>query len=155
VIGIDPGLKGGIALIRNGELEQVLDMPMHDGQVDGAVIYEFIYQQSYMLGMYTSRPRVWIELVHSYPKQGVVSTFTFGQAYGIAIGAAQASGASINYARSQDWKAHFGLSADKKESSALARELFPDHLDRFKRVKDNGRAEAALIALYGLEHQPK
>jgi crossover junction endodeoxyribonuclease RuvC len=152
VIGIDPGLKGAIALIRSGDLIDALDMPLLDGQVDGAVICEFIRRQGFILGLHHTVPQVWIEKVHSMPKQGVTSVFTFGQAYGIAIGAAQASGATINYARPQEWKGHFGLSADKKESSALARDLFPDHLDRFKRVKDNGRAEAALIALYGLEH---
>jgi hypothetical protein len=128
---------------------------MNDGAVDGAVIYDFIYQQAYVLGMYIHAPRVWIELVHSYPRQGVASTFKFGKSYGIAIGACQASGASINYARPEDWKGHFGLLGSGKNGALeLARELFPEHLDRFRLKKHSDRAEAALIALYGLEHTP-
>jgi hypothetical protein len=28
-------------------------------------------------------------------------------------------------------------------------EIFPDQADRFKRVKDDGRSDSALIAVYG------
>jgi hypothetical protein len=43
-----------------------------------------------------------------------------------------------------------GLHSDKGESRALAMRLWPDHGDRFARVKDDGRAEAALIAWWWL-----
>ena len=155
MIGIDPGQKGAVAVIRNGYLADVWDMPVQDGAVDGVAIYEVIYRQTFVFGLHHATPVVWIELVHSYPKQGVASTFKFGKSYGIAIGAAQASGASINYTRPEQWKEHFGLiGSSKRASLELARELFPEHLDRFKLMKHEGRAEAALIALYGLEHTP-
>ena len=39
---------------------------------------------------------------------------------------------------------------DGKDGSRLrAMELFPAYADRFKRVKDDGRSDAALIAYYG------
>jgi hypothetical protein len=41
------------------------------------------------------------------------------------------------------------LSTDKNASRALASQFFPDCSDQWKRVKDDGRAEAALIAHYG------
>ena len=37
----------------------------------------------------------------------------------------------------------------KAASRGMATELFPDFADQFRRVKDDGRAEAALIARYG------
>jgi hypothetical protein len=37
-----------------------------------------------------------------------------------------------------------GLTADKKDSLVMARELWPD--SPLERVKDNGRAEALLLA---------
>ena len=56
------------------------------------------------------------------------------------------------------WKQHFGLArrewsnAERKAASrAHATRMFPSHADLFVRVKDDGRAEAALIALYGAE----
>lgn len=153
IIGIDPGQTGALALLTDGELIDILDMPIdEDGQVDGLVINRFINRHQYREAGLVRIASIWIERVHSMPQQGVASMFKFGLSYGIAIGASEASGASINYARPQDWKKHFGLSADKNESLELARELFPDDLDRFVRKKDNGRAEATLIALYGLEH---
>jgi crossover junction endodeoxyribonuclease RuvC len=47
------------------------------------------------------------------------------------------------------WKKHFGLSTDKDASRALAGQTFPDQADLWKLKKQDGRAEAALIALYG------
>jgi hypothetical protein len=47
------------------------------------------------------------------------------------------------------WKKTMRLSTDKNASRALASQYFPDCSDQWKRVKDDGRAEAALIALYG------
>jgi hypothetical protein len=47
------------------------------------------------------------------------------------------------------WKKTMRLSTDKNASRALASQYFPDCADQWARVKDDGRAEAALIALYG------
>ena len=41
------------------------------------------------------------------------------------------------------------VGAAKDQSRALASNLFPQSAYLFKRVKDDGRAEAALIAYYG------
>jgi crossover junction endodeoxyribonuclease RuvC len=43
------------------------------------------------------------------------------------------------------------LSSDKDTSRQLAMQRFPDYAEKFVRKKDDGRAEAALIALYGAE----
>ena len=150
IIGIDPGQTGGIAVLSSeGVLTTVVDMPMVDGRVDGRAIYRLINNQHTL-----QLPAVWLEEVHSMPKQGVASTFKFGKSYGIVIGAVESSRATINYAKPTQWKKHFGLSSSKQESLELARELFPDNEAMFRLKKHDGRAEAALIALYGLEHTP-
>ncbi len=41
------------------------------------------------------------------------------------------------------------LSADKDASRAMACRLFPRHSALFARKKDDGRSEAALLAMYG------
>ena len=48
------------------------------------------------------------------------------------------------------WKRHFALDSDKERSRALAIRLWPG-VGLFSRVKDHNRAEAALIARYGVE----
>jgi hypothetical protein len=47
------------------------------------------------------------------------------------------------------WKKTMHLSTDKNASRALASQYFPDAADQWSRVRDDGRAEAALIAYYG------
>lgn len=43
-----------------------------------------------------------------------------------------------------------GTSAEKKTKARIrASQIFPEHADEFRRVKDDGVAEAALIAWYG------
>ena len=60
-------------------------------------------------------------------------------------------GYEMHYATPASWKKHFKLSKDKGVSRATASQRFPQNAELFKRVKDDGRAEAALIALYGYE----
>jgi hypothetical protein len=48
------------------------------------------------------------------------------------------------------WKNHFRLDSDKEKARALAIRLWPG-CGHFERKRDHGRAEAALIARYGIE----
>jgi crossover junction endodeoxyribonuclease RuvC len=57
----------------------------------------------------------------------------------------------VTLVKPQKWKKHFSLDKDKDKSRALANRRFPDNHQDFARKKDDGRAEAALIALYGAE----
>ena len=41
------------------------------------------------------------------------------------------------------------LKKKKEASRSKAKTMWPDFAEQFKRVKDDGRAEAALIAFYG------
>jgi crossover junction endodeoxyribonuclease RuvC len=50
------------------------------------------------------------------------------------------------------WRRFMGLSGDKDAARALASRLAPKDADQWARKKDDGRAEAALIALYGVSH---
>jgi crossover junction endodeoxyribonuclease RuvC len=50
------------------------------------------------------------------------------------------------------WKRAMHLTSDKEQSRARALETFPVCAHHFARKKDHGRAEAALIALYGASH---
>jgi crossover junction endodeoxyribonuclease RuvC len=84
-----------------------------------------------------------LEKVASRPAQGVVSVFKFGMAYGAAIAICERLG-NWSTVTPQAWKKALGLSKDKAESLELARNLWPDA--PLSRVKDNGRAEALLIA---------
>lgn len=92
-----------------------------------------------------------LEQVAARPGQGAPATFRFGQGYGAIEMGLVGNGWARNYVTPSVWKRHFKLSKDKGVSRALATQRFPLHANLFARVKDDGRAEAALLALYALE----
>jgi crossover junction endodeoxyribonuclease RuvC len=148
VLGIDPGFSGALAVYDAGARAlSVMDMPVSPGtkgRVDlmHAVLFDAL-----------DHPPcdVWVENVSAMPGQGVTSMFRFGQTVGAIHMAAAARGHALRLVTPAKWKAHFGLSRDKGASRGLAAQRFPHAADLFKRVRDDGRAEAALIALYGAE----
>lgn len=146
VIGIDPGVSGAIALNVDGELAIVEDTPSIDKRVNVAVL-------SQMIGAWHSRhpiTKVVIENVHAMPKQGVSSSFNFGRALGDVEGCVIALGHVVEFVSPAVWKRDLGLTGkDKAASRQLATDMWPSWADAFKRVKDDGRAEAALLAHWG------
>lgn len=151
-IGIDPGVTGAIALVDSyGVLVDAYDMPVVAKLVNAYQLAELEDWRGHHFGT------VVIEDVHSMPKQGVSSSFGFGRSKGVVEGVFAASGRPIVYVAPARWKRMLGLSADKGASRRRAIELWPAKAQLFARVKDDGRAEAALIALwhlrYGSGHQ--
>jgi crossover junction endodeoxyribonuclease RuvC len=147
IVSIDPGLSGAIALLDGDQLVAVEDMPAIAKRVNAAVLDTLLADWKHTFGNIS---RVVIENVHAMPKQGVTSSFTFGRAFGVAEGVAIAAGHVVTYAEPSVWKASMGLRGKPKDASRqLATDLWPSWSDSFKRVKDDGRAEAALMAMWG------
>jgi len=146
ILGCDPGKTGAIAIYypNHPNLIACYDMPLDAYGVDGNALAKIVKQFN---------PDVaFVEKVSSRPKQGVVSVFSFGEAYGTAKGVFGALDIPIKLVNFKAWKNEFELGKDKKESLELARILFPDS-DHFKLAKHHNRAEAALIAMYGFKSQ--
>jgi crossover junction endodeoxyribonuclease RuvC len=93
----------------------------------------------------------WVERVSAMPKQGVASSFNFGSSYGIVLGVLGAVKVPYHLVPASTWKKHFSLGADKRAARTAATRLFPRQSALFVRAKDDGRAEAALIARFGQE----
>ena len=150
VFGIDPGFSGAIAELhlRPTWTLYVHDMPTVPGQ-KGKV--ELNHHAVFDLLDSPAGGIVWLEKVGARPGQGVSSMFRFGQQIGALEMAAAAQRYPIRYVTPATWKKHFGLSADKGAARSVAMQRFPAQAQLFARVKDDGRAEAALIALYGAE----
>jgi Holliday junction resolvasome RuvABC endonuclease subunit len=85
-----------------------------------------------------------VEDVHSMPKQGIASTFTFARAVGAIEATTRLFRSPWFIVSPQRWKADMGVTADKETSLELARKLWPDA--PLSRVKDNNVAEALLLA---------
>jgi len=156
IIGVDPGFSGGIAVLFHGSSigdQYVYDMPTAPN-AKGKNELNLPDLFSKLTARSSSGPTVmWVEKVGARPGQGVSSMFRFGQQVGAIEMAAAAHGYIMRYVTPGVWKAYFGLSADKGVARGCAMKRFPKLADQLTRVKDDGRAEALLIALYGAEHQ--
>lgn len=148
-IGVDPGLTGALALYAPGLEELVVeDMPRTvEGKIDHFRLADII--QSWTKA-YSVQLAV-VERVHSMPKQGVASSFTFGDAYGAVKQALASAGIPYQLVSPATWKAVYGLRGGR-ENKDLSRErattLFPKFVDQWFRKRDDGRAESALLARY-------
>jgi crossover junction endodeoxyribonuclease RuvC len=70
-------------------------------------------------------------------------------AYGLVRGVLAALGVPVSLVTPNEWKRAFRLGPDKNEARLIAARLFPASAGRFARASDDGRAEAALLALFG------
>lgn len=145
IIGVDPGQSGAFAALdQQGNLHDTWDMPMVDKRINGALIADILVQLQVVADVLIC------EDVHAMPGQGVTSMFTFGRGLGVVEGVALGAGIPVRWVSPAKWKRALGLSADKGASRRRAIELWPAQSSMFARVKDDGRAEAALIAYWWL-----
>ena len=149
-IGIDPGISGAIGVVGLGsDLPSALDCPIITGK-------KHDYDLRAMRDLISNWAQwdqviVVVERVHAMPKQGVTSSFSFGRGFGIWQGILVALGIPYHLVEPATWKRHYGLlGKDKSASRVLASRLFPSC--SFARKKDDGRAEALLLADYGRTH---
>jgi crossover junction endodeoxyribonuclease RuvC len=94
---------------------------------------------------------VGLEEVHAMPGQGVTSMFSMGKGSGLWEGIITALGMPLVRIPPQRWKKEMladGRGKDKQASIVRALELFPEAASHMARKKDEGRAEAILIAEY-------
>ena len=151
ILGIDPGLKGGLALFDSvsGTLI-VRDMPVvtvtkgkkSKNEVSAPML------AAALRGYAPHIERAFIEKVGAMPGQGVTSMFSFGRSVGTVEGVLAALSVPTYYVAPQVWQAFCRIKG-KEESRGRAAQLFPGFADQFARVKDDGRADAALIAWFG------
>jgi crossover junction endodeoxyribonuclease RuvC len=151
VIGLDPGFTGAIASLElSTGLLNVEDMPVYPNKKGRTELnYGLLFQ--FLTPPPGSQVMAILEQVAARPGQGAPATFRFGQGYGAIEMALAAHQIPTHYVTPAVWKKYFGLSKDKGVSRGLATQRFPANSSSFIRVKDDGRAEATLIAQYGVE----
>jgi crossover junction endodeoxyribonuclease RuvC len=152
-IGIDPGLSGAIAVITDDSL-QIHDMPVMTVDRNGKAKRQVSANElAELLNLYASKDcHVYVERVGAVSGQGVTSVFSFGRSFGMIEGILAALKMPVTFVAPATWTRAIGRSPGKDASRARAMELFPNYEYFFKRVKDDGRADAALIAHWGRKH---
>ena len=150
VIGIDPGISGAISVFNweTQSLLEVIDMPTLE--VDSGKTKKRHISAAGLRNILEGHPdsHVVIEKVGAMPGQGVTSMFNFGRSAGIIEGVVVGLKIPHTYVTPQTWTKAVGRAAGKDASRMRAMELFPAKADLFKRAKDDGRADACLIAYY-------
>lgn len=144
VIGIDPGQTGGIAAIMGNQVV-VWPMPLAGNDIDLGEVARIL--RSCVPDV------VVIEKVHAMPKQGVSSTFKFGEGYGGIKGAAAALEIRVELVTPQAWQKAIlsGTTRDKGAAVAYVRRAFPsaELVRKGCRIPHSGIADATCIAEYG------
>lgn len=150
--GCDPGAKGGIAIRDTVSAAMwIFAMPTYKLQV-GRHIRETVDE----LGLIDFF-RMWadnglsmlaLEKVGSVPGQGAQTGFVFGAGVGAVRTAAKAFGVRVEEVQPVAWKGFCKAPRDKAASRQRASEMFPDHRHLWPLAKDDGKAEAAMIAFY-------
>lgn len=160
IIGIDPGLNGALAIIDTQEKTlKVTRTPTFDVEMKGKKTKagkpktraEFdIPAMVALIGVLPEEVLgVAIEEVTARTGQGVTSMFRFGYGLGVWHGIIVTKGLTPTKYRPQTWKAHYDLIGDEKSGSITkATELFPSCIPYWKLKKDDGLAEATLIAAF-------
>jgi len=147
VCGIDPGLDGALAFYDTSDNACIVhDMPtlrMSKREVDPHALASLLWK--------SHAGHAYIEAVHAMPKQGSVSMFQFGKGFGIVIGVLAGVGIPMTFITPQSWKKLLAVPRAKDGAKARASQLLPQAAHQWPRVKDEGRAEAALIALAAVQ----
>ena len=157
-IGIDPGLSGAVAALdEQGKIITVQDVPVLT--VKKAKGHKRVYVESQMAtileSIKASAPGgrdsliVFLESVHAMPGQGVTSMFSMGTGLGIWLGILAALRIPYERVEPAKWKREMGIASgsDKSASIVRASQLFPTA--SLSRKKDDGRADALLLAEWG------
>ncbi len=149
-VGIDPGLSGAIAFVDEDRV-RTIDTPTKKVFVSGKNRTVHIVEEMWKIVSEncTKRNSVVLEEVTPDPRFGSTN-FSYGSGVGFWVMAFAGNYIRIHRVRPQVWKKEVGIPArsGKRASRLLAQKLFPKDKDLFNRVKDDGRADAALMAYW-------
>jgi len=152
VIGIDPGLKGGICIAWPVGKWNVFPMPITGSGLDLNQIKSIITPKGVK-----SAKLVVIEKVHNMPREGGSSSFKFGDGFGSLKGLCVGVGLPFVLVMPQAWKrvilAGYDWKGNKDASIVYIKQKYPRLSLRPTgrcRKDSHGLADAACLAEYGV-----
>lgn len=143
VMGIDPGVRGGVAVLHG----------------TGMVVYRCAFRPDFTIKdldlviktaveflQLNGGNNAFLEKVGSLPRDGHVGAFTFGRVVGILAEAVIARGVQLHEVPPVIWQSHMECltGGNKNISKKRAQELFPDEVKI-----THALADALLISEYG------
>jgi crossover junction endodeoxyribonuclease RuvC len=152
IVGVDPGLTGALFFLdpSHPSTGEAVDLPVHMLMRGGKKKREL--DIAGLLEILTSRrlSDAFVEQVGAMPRQGVSGVFAFGKCYGIILGVLAARSIPLTLVPPARWKRALGVPKAKDGARARASQLLPEAAHQWRLKKHDGRAEASLLALYGV-----
>lgn len=153
IVGVDPGCYGALALFDNGQLADIEDMPFvkvrrgksDKAEIDGHGLWMLLQKWRPAIGV--------VEQVGGMTGQSPSAAFNFGRAAGAPEYLLIAVGAQLERVSPITWKKKLAIKPGKDDSRLAAMRRWPAMAQKFARKKDDGRAEAALIAQWFQQQQ--
>jgi crossover junction endodeoxyribonuclease RuvC len=160
ILGVDIGSRGAISrlsisvsgaaiLLGVDDMPRLRDGPAGRPAVNAPLLAEIIVK--------SHATKAYVELVNARPGEGAVGAFAFGRSLGITLGVLAALSIPVTLIAPGAWKRTIGIAPGKDGAKDSARSeairRWPDKASWFARVKDDGRAEAALIGWAGLQRE--
>ena len=153
VVGIDPGTNGAIAVLDSANPDSVALLNLKNNEV------WYIWHWLNDLKLVEKKCRVWVEDVHSMYGMSAKSNFGFGRNFGTVLTIGELlTGTFPRTVTPKIWQKYIGVTvkgkAIKKDVAKIAKGLYPNAELYGKRggLLD-GRADALMIAYYGLRHR--
>ncbi len=158
ILAADPGASGALAVLHDdGTIADCWDVPTVAVKVGGKtrnrISVPVLASQVHDWQIKTVRLQGLLENVGPMPHDGSQQAFGMGYAKGILEGIFTAFTIPYTLVTPATWKRALWLTSDKGASRMLAMRLWPESAQFFARVKDADRAEACLLAHYGLHSQ--
>ena len=120
-IGIDPGKSGGICFLMDDDIKTFKCPATTHDMAEELILAKDIRKCTAI-----------VEKVHSFPGQGVASTFNFGYNYGVWLGILSALHIPYQLCLPRKWMKFYGsMPKEKKDRKnhlkQLAQQMYPDH----------------------------
>jgi len=152
IAGIDPGTNGAIAVLDSSNPDSVALLDLKKNSICDT--WNWLHTE----GLALKSSKIWVEDVHSMFGMSAKSNFGFGRNLGTVLTIAELlTGKDPNTITPKIWQKYIGVTvkgkAIKQEVAKIAQGLYPNAELHGKRggLLD-GRADALMIAHYGLKH---
>lgn len=155
--GLDPGKNGALVTLFEDGSTIVNRVPLvkrepragrkTSSPVPDHEAWERIWSTSIALAM----PDVFvIEATHGWKGQAAGASYAFGHSAGFVYALALGARRPIHWAPPSVWKSRLKISQNKDDAIAEALRLIPSLIPHLKLKKDDGVAEAGLLAYYAI-----
>jgi crossover junction endodeoxyribonuclease RuvC len=152
LLGLDPGIAtAALAALEDHSVIALVDLPVHMIPARGRGLRAELDVPGLhaLLAGLAPVDHVFVENVGPMPKQGIISTWRFAEAYGAIKAVVLTMGMPLTLVPPKAWQRFHGIGPAPDEARQRAVRLYPDAIDQLRRRRDNHRADALLIADYG------